>query len=69
MVASTCPTSTLSPAFTSIEVTVPVDVKFTDVDNEDAALPLPVTFAVTVPRLTVTVRAVDGGVLGLPMSK
>ncbi len=56
IVARTWPTVTVSPGFTVIDFTMPVLTKFTGVLSDDSVLPLPLTEAVTVPRVTATVR-------------
>ena len=57
MVASTCPVVTVSPGLTSTVLSTPLVTKLTGVATDDSALPLAVTDAVTVPRVTATVRA------------
>jgi hypothetical protein len=67
MVASTCPSVTVSPALTSTAVSVPWFWKLTGVASCDSELPLAVALAVTSPRVTVAVRSTGVGVLGLPI--
>ncbi len=66
--ASTCPAVTVSPAFTSTAVTVPSVAKLAGTLACEAALPLPVTVAVTSPRVTTAVRTGAAGVLGFPIT-
>ena len=57
MVASTWPVVTVSPGLTSTVFSTPLVTKLTGVASDDSELPVAVTAAVTVPRVTATVRA------------